>query len=890
MEKHTGKITVGNLIKLRECRQKKILSSLTLNSSELERRFHVRSALDTLKSSMYQGMAHDDAISAMLSALKEGYKDEWFAVAAEKKSVYEKDEGQLSRLASYLYAKGAKVVGKDVTYAIELPPVSYHGERFSRITGKIDLVVEKDGCYEAIMFSQKEPAYSYAARREDTKPVNSLELLCMKLGIESRYPGVACSIYYLENKDDKAGDLRPYEHKKGKNIISQDYGEYSLDGLMEKLYAVVAMPVNTKCEHCVFLDTCKFPRTIKNDVDFDREDDKHGNALARPDCTKAQNEVIHHVDGPMNVLAVPGAGKTFSLVQRLLYLIREVGIRPSKILFVTFTKKACEEIRQRVEKALGTAEDGQLPNILTFNALGYQILKDNPSLIGRRVKLAGTVDRLAIIREAISLVPQIKNVSYEGIYMKFGLIRRLDREFQRLEEAGEELWGATTKIEDKEGVLRAYHKYKDIFEERELITYDMQISLCNELFEKRPDLAKLYSRVFSYIMVDEFQDVSDENVRLIYTIARHHKNIVVVGDDDQSIYSFRGGSNKYLLEFPQEFPNAETVVMNDNFRSNDKILAAAGALIENNQVRLQKTLVAHMRNEYRPILMKNFMPKRLLNLIASVLKKGYSLGDIAILGRYNKTLGSIFEMLSPYYPCNSPKDYLVDDAVFLMIADILNLYYRPVHSDRSVFRLFSWLGCESMMKKSDCKMTLLENVLNAHGLPCFDLANPECAKIYGALKGGPEITEAAKTLFECLKIIQYASGIPEALSGLICRFFKIEDHPVVSALCDMADERSIDSLYEFDRLIRDMLLFGDETRVGYASSSDAINLLTAHDAKGKEFPVVILYSAEEFSDIEEERRLFYVAMTRAKKSLFVTESEYQKAPLAHECEACMAVM
>lgn len=883
------RITVGNLVKLRECAEKFKFTELTMGSNELERRFHIRDVLALLKQNLSSGIDEQTATKSIMEKLVSGYKSEWFVMDAEKETVLKKDSSRISRLVSFMYEKHAKMTS-DVPYVLEMPSISYRGRTFQQISGKADLILEyEDGRYEAIMFSQKEPQYSYAARREDNKPANAIELICMKLGLESRYPGITCSIYYLKNKDDKGFEFKRFEHKPGKNIVSQGFESYTTcEDLFRHLYDVVALPVNKSCERCIFCDVCRFPRSIRTETPVMHRKVDSVKESGKTQMTEKQRKVIEHVNGPMNVLAVPGAGKTFSLVQRMLHLIKEVGIKPSKILFVTFTKKACEEIKQRVECALGTTDENKLPNIYTFNALGYQILKDNPSLIGRRVKLADTIDRLSIIREALDMVPRIKGVSYEGLYMPFGLIRRLEKEFNNISRYDNlEEWQEKYKG-DAEGVLRVYHKYMELFEARELVTYDMQKTLCIELFENRPDLAKIYSRVFSYIMVDEFQDASAEDVKLVYTIAKYHNNIVVVGDDDQSIYSFRGGSNQYILNFAQEFPEAETVIMNDNFRSNDKILEASESLIRNNQERLEKHIMPHLENAYRPILLRNFLPQRLPQLVKDILNKGYSLDDIAILGRYNKTLFGAADVLSSVYPCNSPKDYLVEDAVFLAIYDVLALYCAGSEVDRSVYRLFSLLGCEKYLVKTMREQSLMQNVLEAVGLPMMDLTSAECANFYKNILGDNELQLAAVKIFNALKEIQYAASVQSAIEGIVGALFGIE-HPVVKVLQDMVDERGVDNIRKFYFILRDMVLFKDEKRVGYQSSNDRINLLTAHDAKGKEFPVVIVYSAEDFSDSEEERRLMYVAMTRAKNTLFLTEGEYATASLLHECESKMAV-
>lgn len=895
MSRVTKEITVGNLVKLRECAEKKRFSDLAMRSKELDRRFFVRNVLLTAVSTMMQGESEEKVLQLVETMLKDGYKDEWFAISAAKSSALKKSCALISRMISFLFSLDAVIEAVSVPYYIEmLSEVSYRGNEFNQIKGCADFVLKyNDGHYEAVSVSLKKPTYSYAARKDANRVENAVELICMRLGLEARYPGITCSLYYLKNKDDKGSELKAYESKRGKNIIRNTFADMSMEKLMTRLYDVAAMSVNVDCDSCVFSDVCKFPRCMRDAVpdvpmlETAKEETAVPEVKEKPHYTDPQREVIYHKDGPMNVIAVPGAGKTFSLVQRMLHLIRDEGVKPSKILFVTYTRKACEEIKERVEKALGTTDERKLPNIYTFNALGFQILKDNPALLGRRVKLAEKGDQLSMIRSVLSVVPEIKGVSYDGFYSQYGIVQRLYRDFSAIEEAGEEVWKENCKG-DAEGILRAYHKYKEVFEMNQLVTYDQQISLCNELFEKRPELAKIYSRVYQYIMVDEFQDVSQDNAKLIYTIARYHNNIVVVGDDDQSIYGFRGGSNKFMLNFANDFEGAKTIIMNDNFRSNDKILEASESLIANNTERFDKAIVPHAENAYKPILLRHYAPQRMVGLIATILKKGYQPGDIAILGRYNKTLFQVSDVLSQHYKVNAPKDYLIDDPVFLALHDLLTLCFADMEDERSTYRLFSWLHCEDAMVKEDRGKSLMENVLTRVGLPKMDLSDVSCAAAYKTADVQDNVVNAAVTIFECLKMIRYVDSLADMISAIVQRFFGAQ-HVVTDILTEMCDERAIAAPKDLYFLMHDMVLFCDDKRIGYTAESDAVNLLTAHDSKGKEFPVVIVYAAEEFADTEEERRLLYVAMTRAKNSLFVTESEYSVAPLLHECEQCMAV-
>lgn len=564
----------------------------------------------------------------------------------------------------------------------------------------------------------------------------------------------------------------------------------------------------------------------------------------------------------MNCIAVPGAGKTTCLVRRMLFLMQE-GVRPEHILFVTFTQKAAQEIKGRVKRELelefGTWEGKKLPNIFTFNGLGYQILKENPVILGRRVKLASRIDRLRLIREIVQEV-HILGMSYAGPYLPYGLIPTLERHFMRIEASGEDAFRDSFRGRDPDGVIAAYHAYQKEFQKRELVTYDMQVSLCNQMLGE-PGLAAAYARAFRYIMVDEFQDVSADNAQMVFSIAKHHGNLLVVGDDDQSIYGFRGGTNHYMLHFGEAFQGAKTVMMEDNFRSGKGILQAASAVIGGNAERFRKNPIAHHGSMALPELLQGFPESRLPALVEQVRRMGYRYGDIAVIARFNKTLRNAKEALSPSIPCTNPKDYVVDDPVFMAVSDILELCLFGM-GDMPLYRLFKVQGIDLKHEIQIDRAVI--DCLNAAGTQGSQ--NAPWKQAMGNIRAA--MAQAGE-----------AKAMPDLIQGILGRMFHLESHPAAEVLVSLCDERAISSSRELFLLMQDMALFSDQTRVKYGHSPDEVRLLTAHDSKGMEFPAVVLLSLDEFGDTEEERRLLYVAFTRAKEFLAITNSPHAIAKL-----------
>ena len=306
------------------------------------------------------------------------------------------------------------------------------------------------------------------------------------------------------------------------------------------------------------------------------------------------------------------------------------GILPEQILFVTFTKKAAGEILERARRVLG--EESALPAIFTFHSLGYTILRKHEDFIGKSLKIAEKVDYYRLILQIIDEISPLSGIDYDGLTGDFGLLSRIYNAVLSIEKDGLEEWKKHADFPDPDGLGCLYQKLKERMKEEGYICFDEQIQLTNQLFSEYPDVLKSYQQRFRYVMIDEFQDISSDQVDLVYAIASHG-NIVVVGDDDQSIYSWRGGSNYYLLHFQEMWSNSKIVILPDNFRSVDHILEAANALIANNTNRYRKSLRSHHRATVRPIYRKNVLVDTIRDLIASAERSGYKPGDIAIIAR-----------------------------------------------------------------------------------------------------------------------------------------------------------------------------------------------------------------------------------------------------------------
>jgi superfamily I DNA/RNA helicase len=869
------KISLDDLIHLRKCRKSLEFNELSLNYKGYEAAKIIRKALGSLKE--MKEITKETAFRKVDEIFRNEYLKEWFDFQYQYEQALERDLIRVKRIIEYICKNEYGLLEADVPFSIQIG-ATYRGYKITCITGVVDFVFGKGNDVIFVNIRSGENPYSYRARRVDTIVENSIELLATAVGVGSKYQDkkVYIESWYIKNKDDKTYSLVPdYEDKRGKNIASIMVENLSV--VKDRFYYVAAFPEDgpNKCKECIHNSVCRASFEARKDVP-DTEEKVNKKSAAEAKFTGSQKAVIEHMEGSMCVIAGPGAGKTFTLVNRLANMLRK-GITPDSILFVTFTNKAASEIKERVMSLIGTTNEKEIPNIYTYNALGYTILKDNPMFLGKRVRLADKVDRYTVIGEALKNSPKIVNVSYDGIYSEFGLIRSLEKWFGQIDEKGKEQFiKDECEKKDVEGIIHVYDLYTKIFKDMGYIDYDMQISLVNDLFAKYPSLASSYAKKFNYIMVDEYQDTSEDQATMIYSIAKKHGNIVVVGDDDQSIYGWRGGSNKYMMNFGHDFPTAKIIVMNDNFRSTNKILDSANVVIANNGNRYEKEIQGHIEDSYKPIYFKNGTAEGVTGLITEILKKGYHLGDIAVLARNHKRLTEVIGALEGNYKVTVPKEFIHEDVVFQTIYDVLTLYYKGLDEDESFYRFLKITGVDKLQKKVK-KDSLYKNLVMSDHLLTIDKMDINCLTSYEKVKDESTLMAAGHKLIWCLKKIQYGKGVA-VLNDLLLEIFGMSEHKVVDNLIEIADERAFVTISELYAYMSNMKLYHDDKTVEYEPRRDAINLLTSHSAKGKEFPVVIVYGTEDFNSNEEEIRLFYVSITRAKNTLFFIET------VCNECE------
>ncbi|HIP30793.1 MAG TPA: ATP-dependent helicase [Sulfurospirillum arcachonense] len=588
----------------------------------------------------------------------------------------------------------------------------------------------------------------------------------------------------------------------------------------------------------------------------------------------AQQEAVKTIDGPVLILAGAGSGKTKTITSRLAYLLAQ-GIPASSILTLTFTNKAATEMRER---ALSLIEDKTYPPLLcTFHKFGLLFLKFNMEKLGRRNSFVviDTDDKKRIIKSF-------------GIDMPVGLVaNEISRYKNSLIDPA--LAWEKAELPNYKKIAQTYEQYEKYIKDNNLVDFDDLLVLPYKILNENEDLCRETSERYKYIMVDEYQDTNDLQYRLIRKICSTHENICVVGDDDQSIYGWRGANIKNILDFKDEFKNTKIIKLENNYRSTTNILKAANELIEHNRSRLGKVLRSTKGEGTAISIIESHDEKNESTIIAKRIKvlidKGVSPRDIAVLYRINALSRSLEEGLNrvgvPYNMVGGVKFYERTEIKDLI--SYLRIIANP-NDDFSIKRIIN------RPKRGLGKVTIdkilkgaYENHLSIYGYITTkqdELKGMVSKKCYNALVEFSEnlqrlievSSEATYNIIDELEslygIKKYYDQLPDSLE----RVSNIDEfYGLFRDLVKQNPEMSI------DEFLNDLALQSDQDAI----DTENIAIMSIHTSKGLEFDYLFVIGMEEGflplvgdgSDIEEERRLGYVAITRAKEELTLSYSE-----------------
>ena len=582
--------------------------------------------------------------------------------------------------------------------------------------------------------------------------------------------------------------------------------------------------------------------------------------------SKAQTQAIMHKDGPMMVLAGPGSGKTTVITHRVQYLTKEYGIDPGDILVITFTRAAAEEMRERYEALTG---GGSRVTFGTFHSIFFRILKlayrytadnivreEQQMQFVRELAQAGGLEPEDENEFAASILSEISSVKGERIALEHYYSKNCpDTVFRQL-----------------------YAGYEEKMRRAGLIDFDDMMVLCLELFTERKDILSAWQRRYRYILIDEFQDINRLQYEIVRMLAKPEDNLFIVGDDDQSIYRFRGAKPEIMLGFERDYPGAGRILLDVNYRSTEEIVAPALRLIGENQKRFSKAIHTTGRHG-KNVITKLWQDPGEENLaiareIQLYLQSGVRPGDIAVLYRTNAGPRFLMEKLMEYNLPFRTRDTVPNLYEHWISRNILT-YIRIAMGSRVREDILQVIN---RLKRYISRDAMPDETVSFEKMKAFYAEKDWIAERIESLEGDLRAIARMSPL-AAVNYIRQGMGYDEYLIEYAAfRRMRPEE------LLETADElkESAAGFKTFDEWFAHIEAYKEELLRQAAqrrTETDAITLATMHSAKGLEFPIVYILDANEGitphsramldEDMEEERRLFYVAMTRAKTRLHV---------------------
>ena len=614
---------------------------------------------------------------------------------------------------------------------------------------------------------------------------------------------------------------------------------------------------------------------------------------------ESQSNAVKQTEGPVLILAGAGSGKTTTIISRLAYLIEALGIPASNTLTLTFTNKAAKEMKERSLKMI---ENVAYPPLLcTFHKFGLLFLKFHIHLLKRQNNFVviDTDDKKRIIKKINNELPTPLIASEISRY-KNSLLSPDDAYKQ-------------AELFNYKQIAEVYREYEKYLNENNLVDFDDLIALTYKLLNDNPELAEATSKKYQYIMIDEYQDTNELQLKLIQKLCTTHNNICVVGDDDQSIYGWRGAHIRNIMEFHEDFVGTHVFKLEENYRSRSPILKVANALIEHNRSRLGKKLIA-TRGDGEDVTIlnsndENEEARKIALKIEKLLASGVSAAEIVVLYRVNVLSRSIEEGLN-----RSGIGYkLVGGLRFYDRAEVKDLisYIRVItnnHDDFSLKRIVNkpkrGLGKASVDK--------LELAAHEHGTSIYEFIKTADTATLESLVRKKNTATLKQFIKDIERVAKVATESTYEFIDVLEDTFHLKD--IYKGMQDEADRvLNIDEFYglfrdfvktqpeaSLDEFLNELTLQSEQDQV----EGESIYMMSIHASKGLEFEHVFIIGLEEGflpligdgSDLEEERRLGYVSMTRAKDTLTLSHagsrfykgrrSELQKSRFFNETGLC----
>ena len=619
-----------------------------------------------------------------------------------------------------------------------------------------------------------------------------------------------------------------------------------------------------------------------------------------------QRDAVTAIDGPLLIIAGPGSGKTRVITHRIAYLVRVVGITPYRIAAVTFTNKAAREMRQRLVPLLGQAAERL--TVSTFHAFCATVLRREGEHIGldRDFVIYDDADQMALVKRALTeLELDPKRFPPRSILSGISGAKSELLGAEGLAHRSASYWD--------EIVVRAYERYDDLLRQASAVDFDDLLLKTYQLFERVPDVAQKYQERYVHFMIDEFQDTNVAQYAIAKQLARHHLNICVVGDPDQSIYTWRNADIRNILSFQDDYPKAKLIALEENYRSTQTILDAARSLIASNTQRVEKDLWTR-NGEGVPIVIAEgyneeeeaqFVIREIQSLtrnqesVVGRKKSGPTLGDIAVMYRVNAQSRALEEACLrygvPYQVVGGMKFYQRQEVKDIIA--YLRLIANP-DDDVSLSRVIN-LPTRGIGQRTLDHLARTARDAGASQFAAIEALSADAlSQDGGAMQGAvvSPFTARARTAL---------IGFGNLINGIASEREELDLLDIIDAVLERSGyqrwlesqergEERMENIQEFRASAREFLHLGrTESLTAFLESvslvadvdsmedrADAITLITLHQAKGLEFPVVFMVGMEEGllphsrsvddpTQLEEERRLCYVGVTRARERLYL---------------------
>lgn len=582
---------------------------------------------------------------------------------------------------------------------------------------------------------------------------------------------------------------------------------------------------------------------------------------------KAQEAAIRHVDGPMMTLAGPGSGKTTVLAERVRYLIEAVGVKPVHILVITFTRAAALEMQTRFYAGM----HGKRPPCTfgTFHSVFFMILRAAYHYTGENV--LSEEMKYRILREIVGRM----DIEYEDAEDFFGAV------------AGEisELKSEMIKLSHYYSKCCGEDVFRDIYQayEKELsrlhkIDFDDMLVYCYELLKERPDILSNWQKRYRYILIDEFQDINPIQYEIVKLLAAPANNLFIVGDDDQSMYRFRGARPEIMLGFPKDFPEAKQVLLNRNYRCSRDICESAARVISHNTKRFQKEIVSHT-GYHEPVRVHKMRNRRdeyvhIIKQLQQYREQGIPYENMAVLYRTNMQPESLVGRLMSYNIPFQMRDMLPGLYQHFTVRNMLS-YIRIALGDR---RRSEYLSIINKPKRYISREAFMDEQVDFNAL----LAHYSDKKwaVENLIRFKNDLDVLTKmTPYAAVTFIRKSIGYDKYLKEYAEeRKIRVEEfYQVLEEMMEQIKEyTTFEEMFAGIQAYEEALAGNRQER---SKEKCGVTLSTMHSAKGLEYDVVFIIEANEdyiphrkstqTEELEEERRMFYVAMTRAKTYLHI---------------------